>query len=291
MTRHDAQRGDFDSPTVDRRSADEPTFRAVLDRIDNTPACDEDTVERVARAMFVADDWSSEQWAKQNGLWDARRDEYRRLARAAVAALKPAPGTEATRSLASDRVVHLGQAGALAMLAEELEQAGEPRAALLADRTAKSYRQWADDPASAPLEVEPLPEPPAPGADTGTMTPPSLARAFYIALHDGDGFDAARAWDDMGGSEPSEQRADYEMAAAQALAAPGTDTSGQAVQRADVDVMPRSWLDAFAEHGVPNWAALRAWDEAADDDTVMEIKARARQIAAVAGPQRDGGAE
>lgn len=43
--------------------------------------------------------------------------------------------------------------------------------------------------------------------------------------------------------------------------------------------MPQDWLDAFAEQGVPNWAALRAWNEAADDDTAAQIKARAREIA------------
>jgi hypothetical protein len=46
------------------------------------------------------------------------------------------------------------------------------------------------------------------------------------------------------------------------------------------DTMPEDWLNAFAEQGVPNWAALQAWNEASDDDTVVQIKARARQIAA-----------
>lgn len=45
------------------------------------------------------------------------------------------------------------------------------------------------------------------------------------------------------------------------------------------DEIPQFWLDGFAEDGVPNWAALQAWDEARDEDTVMEIKARAREIA------------
>jgi len=48
---------------------------------------------------------------------------------------------------------------------------------------------------------------------------------------------------------------------------------------AEKGAIPQFWLDGFAEQGVPNWAALQAWNEAADDDTVMEIKARAREIA------------
>jgi len=85
----------------------------------------------------------------------------------------------------TDRLIHLGQAGALAMLAEELEREGEPRAALLADRTAKSYRTWADDPASAPPEVEPLPE-----LVSGTANRDDVARWLWRR----DGFTDAQ-WD------------------------------------------------------------------------------------------------
>lgn len=52
--------------------------------------------------------------------------------------------------------------------------------------------------------------------------------------------------------------------------------------------MPKFWLDGFAEDGVPRWASLQAWDEASDEDTALQIKARARQIAASGDPQAGG---
>lgn len=45
------------------------------------------------------------------------------------------------------------------------------------------------------------------------------------------------------------------------------------------DVMPEFWVDGFAVTGIPRWAALQAWNEASDDDTVLDIKRRAVQIA------------
>lgn len=44
------------------------------------------------------------------------------------------------------------------------------------------------------------------------------ARAAYIAYHEDEpNFDAALAWDDMGGSEPSDERAAWEIFIEEAL--------------------------------------------------------------------------
>lgn len=64
---------------TDRRDADETTFQAMRDRIENTPACDieADVVGDVLHKWMGGD-----------------RDYYDAPALAVVAALKPAPGTD-----------------------------------------------------------------------------------------------------------------------------------------------------------------------------------------------------
>ena len=42
--------------------------------------------------------------------------------------------------------------------------------------------------------------------------------------------------------------------------------------------LPISWLDGFTAAGIPRWAALEAWNHAADDETVAQIRARAKVI-------------
>ena len=74
---------------VDRRDADDATFRATLARLEAAPVADEDTVERVARAIHDSDPFC--------GGWPCyAADQYRDQARAAIAALKPAPGTDSS---------------------------------------------------------------------------------------------------------------------------------------------------------------------------------------------------
>ena len=81
---------------VDRRDADDATFRATLARLEAAPLVDESAVEVVARAM-------TEPMPEWRGGSDA--DYWRMRASRVLAALKPAPGTDSSGQ-AADEDVH-----------------------------------------------------------------------------------------------------------------------------------------------------------------------------------------
>jgi len=91
----DVEPGSVATP-VDRTGADDATFRATLARIEAAPAAGESAEGRVARAM-----WAEDAHVDLDQLSGSK--PYRCLARAAIAALKPAPGTNSSGHAREER--------------------------------------------------------------------------------------------------------------------------------------------------------------------------------------------